>query len=1140
MSDVIFIVGYYRSGTSGLSGALQRLGVEIQSEAAANEHNPLGFYEIPELINFDVELMNSLGMQWADVAPLAEGWHLRPEVAGFTARLDQILRRRFPAATKLWGIKHPHLCHLLPLYEQAVRQAGHRPHVVHIFRDPATSAASQQLKNGLSRAHALLLWLGYATAAERNARHLQRSWLTYGGLLADPSAAFRQLEADLALPLTRLRAGGMEEARAYLTGELNRSRALPSDGLYQPLERLVARLWGAIEAGDHDPALWDEVRAEAAGIASFLSEIRDSRLRALPGLGGPAAPAATAPQEARAALRPPERLDDAARTRLDHLCAGQGALPRVAVVIAAPGGRAAAIGETLAVLKGQWRAADLIRIVSVDPATVEGIETITAPAEPGGVTATLCEELNRLAQEYDYVAALNAGDKLDPDAIQRFALAAAGAPDMVYCDEIVPNGDGPWVRYKPGWDITRLRQSAYLGDWVWYRGETITRLNGFDPAFAGAEEYEFQLRLGEHEPNVLRLPEALFVREAGSRRDDIAADDFVQRAEAALAAHLARLEMPARIARRQFIGLFKQERTPEDPGTSVILLCDGADVATVNQRLTALLEPPIIRLPVIIAAQNPQPDVADYLTQIEAQRATLGQSVRAVPPAAYRGAGAFAQALALVETPHLAILDARAEPTAPDWLATLRNRLADPGVAMVGARTLVPGAGGTAQPMVQGPIVIGAPVRLGHGYAPDAGRMGGWLLVDQEASAIAPPGLLARTAALCACALADLPGDAFWIDLCAQLRAAGHRLVWTPDVSFQARGPLFQPDPEGRFRTGSRAARDLPWQDPHHHPALSLREDLLVPESRTGLVAAAPEDPASVLFTGQGAGAEPVLAAARAFRTAGGLEAGWGPEPLAPAELGRRAPSAWVRVNPDGAPGTTGQPYTALFCAPPREGAAAAMQEAAAVYATSPALVSQLRALGGAAPAVQLWRPALHRANWETLQLGTGLNTRTRVLWFDEGETPPWFTDLVNETIDDVSWIIAGQKGVTYNGQVTCLPRHLDEALWARDLAMLAPQILLRPAGRAAWGDCYFTLLAAAAGAHLILDKRLDTPESLPGERLGPAPSLWKSRLLCAARDLKTTLSAGKATREAALALPSVETQDAPWLQPQALLEAAQ
>ena len=196
------------------------------------------------------------------------------------------------------------------------------------------------------------------------------------------------------------------------------------------------------------------------------------------------------------------------------------------------------------------------------------------------------------------------------------------------------------------------------------------------------------------------------------------------------------------------------------------------------------------------------------------------------------------------------------------------------------------------------------------------------------------------------------------------------------------------------------------------------------------------------------------------------------------------------------------------------------------------------RALG--APAPQLWRPALRRANWESLTLGTGMNTRPRVLWFDEGDTPSWFAGLVNETAEEVSWIIVEQPGASYEGEVTRLPRHLDEALWARDLAGLAPHVLLRPAGKAALGDCYFTLLAAAAGAHLILDQRLDTPASLPAERLGQAASLWKSRLLCAVKDLRGTLASGKATREAALALPSVEELPTPWAQPQPMLEAAQ
>ena len=140
---------------------------------------------------------------------------------------------------------------------------------------------------------------------------------------------------------------------------------------------------------------------------------------------------------------------------------------------------------------------------------------------------------------------------------------------------------------------------------------------------------------------------------------------------------------------------------------------------------------------------------------------------------------ALAKALALVNTPLTAILDVRAQPTAPRWLEGLRSRLADPGVAMAGARTLVPVGNDVRQTLVQGPIIIGADTRLGAGHMPDDPGPGGWLLVDQEASAIAPPGLLVRSAALQACEFPVLQGDALWIDLCAQLRAAGARLVWT-------------------------------------------------------------------------------------------------------------------------------------------------------------------------------------------------------------------------------------------------------------------------------------------------------------------------------------------------------------------------
>ncbi len=237
---------------------------------------------------------------------------------------------------------------------------------------------------------------------------------------------------------------------------------------------------------------------------------------------------------------------------------------------------------------------------------------------------------------------------------------------------------------------------------------------------------------------------------------------------------------------------------------------------------------------------------------------------------------------------------------------------------------------------------------------------GGWLAVDQEASAITPPGLLARRAALASCTIAEhLEGDALWIDLCAQLRADGARLVWTPDVTIvMPPAALSKPDGDCAFRTGSPAAQALPWADPYHHPALALHGNLLAAETRIGLVRAAPADPASLLISGEATRASAALNAARALRRAGMIEADWVQDLPGAGDIGRRAPRGWVRVNPLRAPQAHSQPYTALFTAMPDPDAAPALAAAARIFATSPGLVANLRKLAPAQVPVTLWRPA--------------------------------------------------------------------------------------------------------------------------------------------------------------------------------------
>ncbi len=868
--------------------------------------------------------------------------------------------------------------------------------------------------------------------------------------------------------------------------------------------------------------------ADCAELIGFLRELGDSRGVIVPGFGGVAPDAAAA---AEAGLRPAERTDDGARKRLQKLRDAGSLLPSVQVLVAVPPNRAHTVNDTLESLRAQWHAPAQVRIVSAEPLDVPGYVTIIAPAEAGELTRVLCAEANAVAGQADYVALLNAGDTLAPDAVLRFALEAARSEaDLIYCDETVQTDNGAWIRFKPNWDVTRLRQAAYLGDWVWYRADTLSRLGGFDGARAGVEEYDYQLRLAEAEGRVARLPEALFTRAALSRRDNVPSTAFGPRALEAVRQHLDRQGIPATVEPRQHLGLFRHGRVVADPGTSIVLLCDGAEIATLDRWTTELLTSAVLTGPIVLAGAGLPEATVRYLSAIVAQQATLGEKVRAVPPRAdLTPAGALQAALALVPTEHVAIVDVHAQAATPGWLNALRARLADPAVAMVGARALVPFAADPKRFTVEGPIVIGAEVRLGADHFFDDPGQGGWLAVDQEASAVAPAAVLAKRAALAGLTMPALSHDALWTDLCAQLRAAGQKIVWTPDVSFIVAAESVRTDPGCAHRQGSKAAASLPWEDFYHHPALSLRGDLLRAEQRLGLQRGAPADPQSLLLSGPIDTGMALLNAARALRAEGLMEASWVREVSLPVELGRRAPNAWVRLNPETA-GPGNVPYTALLTVTPKPEQRAVLAAAQNLIATSPALVQQVKKLLHPNRSVALWRPALSRPIWQDLQRGVGLNSNPRVLWIDEGIAPSWLLELINETLGTISWIVVERAGGQYAGSIARLRVPEDEHGWARELAALAPHILIRPVDRAVETDHYTALMAAAAGCHLLVDERLDLPESFDAVRLPNRIAAWQKALKNAVTDLQGTLERGKAARAAALALPSVEDAPPPWM----------
>ncbi len=134
----IIVMGPYRCATSFLSHVLEGCGVSFgpaQELYAADEWNPYGYYQRPDVLRANDDFVASAGHGVFDPAGLAtlrargDIGHLRG------ARLD------WRHDKKIWGIKDPRFCTTLMSWFDA-GLLGENAGLIHLHREPLDSARS--------------------------------------------------------------------------------------------------------------------------------------------------------------------------------------------------------------------------------------------------------------------------------------------------------------------------------------------------------------------------------------------------------------------------------------------------------------------------------------------------------------------------------------------------------------------------------------------------------------------------------------------------------------------------------------------------------------------------------------------------------------------------------------------------------------------------------------------------------------------------------------------------------------------------------------------------------------------------------------------------------------------------------------
>jgi hypothetical protein len=288
--SLVVVIGSGRSGTSLVSGILQRLGcLVVQPEVPADASNPRGFAESQWVVDFHARLLRAVRVQTADARP--DAW-ARTAQACLDTDVRETLRRWLEphfAESSTILVKDPRLSWFLPLWRRVAHDLDATPLLLTMLRHPAAVVDSKQRNYGgrQGEANRLAGWVNQTLFTERGTRDSPRAFARYDDLLADWTKSVGAIGETLDLAVVRdASAAQIRAAHEFVDRDLARSRAdwgellVPGD-----LRDLAERVWARVDRLADDPAAGsaqdlDDLRAEYARYYGLAESVAYSSVAA--------------------------------------------------------------------------------------------------------------------------------------------------------------------------------------------------------------------------------------------------------------------------------------------------------------------------------------------------------------------------------------------------------------------------------------------------------------------------------------------------------------------------------------------------------------------------------------------------------------------------------------------------------------------------------------------------------------------------------------------------------------------------------------------------------------------------------------------------------------------------------------------
>lgn len=388
----------------------------------------------------------------------------------------------------------------------------------------------------------------------------------------------------------------------------------------------------------------------------------------------------------------------------------------------------------------------------------------------------------------ELVGLLDADDALAADALYEVAKALNDRPDadLIYSDEdrLEPDGSRDEPYFKPDWSPEHLRSTMYIGRLAVYRRSAVDAVGGFRPAFEDAQDYDLALRVVERTDRVLHIPRVLYHRRRVAEPGAAAESRADAAAVRALADHLARLGVDARVEPRPGNGLWRvRYQIVGEPLVSIIIPTagriletpDGPRDVVLHCARSVLERTTYARYELLVVDDGHlSPAAQAYLALVPHRRISY----------AYSGPFSFAAKVNFcarhARGEHLVLLNDDTEVLTDEWLSAMLELSQQPAVGAVGAKLYYPD--GSLQHVG---VILGIGGGAGHVFAGFPSDHGGYFSSAQiirNYSAVTAACLMTRREVFDEVGGFDetFATDFNDIDYCLRVGCDGYRVVFTP------------------------------------------------------------------------------------------------------------------------------------------------------------------------------------------------------------------------------------------------------------------------------------------------------------------------------------------------------------------------